>query len=249
MLILALSSTPAAAGLSRSVLNTIAAKPPSGARLDLDLSAPDATGRRRTIREILGGRPAFVNFVDYTCNTLCGTELLLLADGIHRAGLNLADFRIIVIGIDPKDPPRTAVTMEKSEIPPGLRRAAIFLLPDQSTVTRATGELGFHYAYDPAIDQFAHPAVIYVINSVGEVRQLLSPLALTAGDLRGVLQNSTAAGPTFFQQIHSLCYAFDPSTGRYNLRVTFVLRVAATFTLILLGTGIALFSRAWRGRR
>jgi len=249
LLILALTSTPAVAGLSRSVLSTIEAKPPPDAHLDLNLSAPDSTGRRHTIGEILGGRPAFVNFVDYTCNTLCGTDLLLLADAIRRAGLSPAAFRIIVIGIDPKDPAKAALAMENSEIPRALRSASTFLLPDQNTVRRATSELGFHYAYDAEIDQFAHPAVIYVIDSRGAVRQLLSPLALTAGDMRRILQNTTAPGPTFFQQIHSLCYAFDPSTGRYNLRVTFLLRVAAAFTLVLLGTGILLVSRAWRWRR
>lgn len=235
------------AGLSRAVLAKVRAEPPPGARLDLDLSAADSAGHRRTIGEILGGRPAFVNFVDYTCNTLCGTDLLLLADGIQRAGLSPEDFRIIVIGIDPKDPPKAARAMENSEIPAKLQSASTFLLPDQGTINRATSELGFHYAYDPKIDQFAHPAVIYVIDSSGVVRQLLSPLALTAGDMRRVLQNT--AGPTFIQQIHALCYGYDPSTGTYNLRVTFLLRVAAVFTVVLLGTGILLLSRAWRWRR
>jgi protein SCO1/2 len=246
-LALLLTATQAMAGLSRAVLDKVRAEPPPGARLDLGLAAPDTTGRRRTIAQILGGRPAFVNFVDYTCNTLCGTDLLLLADGIHRAGLSPRDFRIIVIGIDPKDPPQAALAMENSEIPAALRSASTFLLPDQNTVARATSELGFRYAYDPKIDQFAHPAVIYVIDSGGVVRQLLSPLALTAGDMRRVLQNSV--GSTFIQQIHSLCYGYDPSTGTYNLRVTFLLRAAALFTLILLGTGILLLSRAWRWRR
>jgi protein SCO1/2 len=245
--ILVLMATPAAAGLSRAVLETIQAKPPPGAHLDLALSAPDSTGRRRTIGQILGGRPAFVNFVDYTCNTLCGTDLMLLADGIRRAGLRPSDFRLIVIGIDPKDPAKSAMAMENSEIPARLQGASAFLLPDQQTVNRATMALGFHYAYDRQIDQFAHPAVVYAIDSRGNVRQLLSPLALTAADLRGVLRN--AAAPSLFQQIHSLCYGYDPATGTYNLRITLLLRFAAGFTLVLLAGSLLLLKRAWRWRQ
>jgi len=249
LLILALTVTPAAAGLPRSVLDTIEARPPPGAHLDLTMSARDTAGHIRTIGQILKGRPAFVNFVDYTCNTLCGTDLMLLADGIRRAGLRPAAFRIIVIGIDPKDPPRAAVAMEKSEIPPALQGAAIFLLPDQKTVTRATGELGFHYAYDREIDQFAHPSVVYAIDSGGVVRQLLSPLALTAGDMRRVLHDTNGSAATLFQQIHSLCYAYDPATGTYNLRITLILRIAAALTLALLGASLLLLRGAWGWRR
>lgn len=249
LLMLSLSAAPAMAGLSRAVLETVRAAPPPGARLDVSLAAPDAAGRRHTIAKILGGRPAFVNFVDYTCNTLCGTDLMLLADGIHRAGLAPADFRILVMGIDPKDPAKAALAMENSEIPAALRSASIFLLPDQKTVRQATAELGFHYAYDPAIDQFAHPAVIYVVDAKGKVRDVLSPLALTAGDMRRVVQDAAGAGPTILQQIHALCYGYDPTTGTYNLRVTFLLRVAAAFTLVFLAAGILLVSRAWGWRR
>src|SRR5581483_6402859 len=97
LLLLLLLPSEARAGLSRAELQSVSIKPPANARLDLKLSAPDTSGTRRNIGTLLQGRPGFVNFVDYTCHTLCGTDLMLLADAIRRAGLRPNDFRIVVI--------------------------------------------------------------------------------------------------------------------------------------------------------
>jgi protein SCO1/2 len=211
----------------------------------MSLSAPDTSGTRRTLREIADGRPLFLNFVDYTCNTLCGTDLMLLADAIRRAGLGPNDLRILVLGIDPKDKAADAVKMKDHEIPPELITASAFLLPDKATVGKATKELGFHYVYDPQIDQFAHPAVVYALSPDGAVRAILSPLSLTAGDLRQALR---APEPlTLYQRIHALCYGYDPVTGIYTARIAFLLQIAAVVTILAIAAALAFLSRArWR---
>jgi protein SCO1/2 len=239
--ILVLAGTPAMAGLPRNTLHAVEAAPSSDARLDLSLSAPDTNGQVRSIGQILGSRTGFVSFVDYTCNTLCGTDLMLLADGVARAGLDPSRFRIIVIGLDPKDSAAAARRMEDKEIPSSLRRASLFLLPDATTVKAATDALGFGYAYDAAADQFAHPAAVYVVGPGGRVRSVLSPLALTALDLNHAM--TAGSTPSLLQRIHSLCYAYDPLTGVYNLRVTWLLRVGALITLVLLSLGILVLVR------
>ncbi|HEY1504957.1 MAG TPA: hypothetical protein VGF92_11700, partial [Stellaceae bacterium] len=93
----------ARAGLSPADLGAVEAAPPPDARLDLSLSAPDAAGARRRFSDVLAGKPAFLVFADYTCTTLCGPILSLLANAIERAQLSDAAFRILVVSIDPKD--------------------------------------------------------------------------------------------------------------------------------------------------
>jgi protein SCO1/2 len=238
------------AGLPRAALQSVAASPPPGARLPLDLSARDTDGRLRSIGGILAGRPAFVNFIDYTCNTLCGTDLMLLTDAIRRAGLRPSDFRIIVIGIDPKDSAKSAITMKTNEIDANLRQAAVFLLPDKETIKRATTALGFHYVYDPAIDQFAHAAAVYAVAPDGAVRGVLSPLELTAGDMKAALVETTSPQhPSLIRSIHSLCYAYDPVTGLYNLRVAILLKIGAAVTLLILATSVLLLTIMRRRRQ
>ncbi|HEX3755784.1 MAG TPA: hypothetical protein VHV26_12000 [Rhizomicrobium sp.] len=244
-LLFALLPGAAEAGLSRAALDTVAARLPPGAHLDMGISARDTAGTSRSLRDIAGGRPVFLNFIDYTCNTLCGTDLMLLANGIQRAGLRPGDFRIIVLGIDPKDGPADALKMEDKEIPPSLRSVSTFLLPGKAVIAKATGALGFHYVYDPQIDQFAHPVVVYALAPDGAVRSVLSPLSLTIGDLRQAMRGP--APPSLYQRIHALCYSYDPVTGVYTPRISFLLKLAGFATALLLAAGVGFLS--WAGSR
>lgn len=247
ILLLMLLPDAAQAGLTRATLDSISVQLPPNARLNPTLSAPDTTGKQRPVGAILAGHPGFVTFVDYTCRSLCGTALMLLSDGIRRAGLKPSDVRIIVLGLDPKDSARSAIKMETDEIAPALRPATTFLLPNQTVIARATKALGFRYAYDPGTDQFAHPAIVYAVGPDGRVRATLSPLALTAGDLRRALDAPQSQVLSLYQRIHALCYSYDPVTGLYTPRIKFLLKVAGWATLLLLGTAIALLRRArWR---
>ncbi|HWB51493.1 MAG TPA: SCO family protein [Stellaceae bacterium] len=237
----------AQAGLTPAELADVAVSPPPGARLDLGLTAPDTAGATRTVGGILGGRPAFFTFVDYTCTTLCGTSLALLAAALEHSELAPSDYRIVVMGLDPKDPAQAAMTMAAREIPDRLRAAAVFLLPDRDTLARATAMLGFHYAYDAASDQFAHPSAVYAIASDGSVRSVLSPFALTTQDIASAL--AAPRGTGLYDRVRLLCYGLDPLHGVYTGRIADILRIAGALTVVLLVSAVALLAiRARRAR-
>lgn len=237
----------ARAGLTQAQLASVAASPPPNARLDLDLAAPDTTGTTRTIGGILGNRPAFFTFVDYTCTTLCGTSLALLGQALERSNLAPSDYRVVVMGLDPKDTPASALAMEARDIPDRLRAAAVFLLPDQDTVTRAAGTLGFRYVYDAASDQFAHPSAVYAIGPDGKVRSVLSPFALTTGDMESAL--ASPSGPGLYERVRLLCYGLDPLHGAYNARISTILRIAGGLTVVLLASAVLMMIRYARRAR
>ncbi|MBV9992152.1 MAG: SCO family protein [Alphaproteobacteria bacterium] len=240
-LVLAAAVAPAAtasAGLSRADLARVSASPPAGARLDLALELRDTNGATRSIAALLDGRTGFVTFVDYTCNTLCGTDLMLLSQALQKA--HAEDYRILVVGIDPKDDAQAALAMARKEMPAALRRDTVLLLPDKAALASLTGALGFRYTYDAAIDQFAHPAVVYVVSPEGRVRATLSPFALTTADMAAVLRDPPQG---LWQHVRLLCYAFDPTTGLYTLRIVQVLRGAGVLTLLALATALLVWNR------
>ena len=234
------------AGLSHADLGVVEAAPPPDARLDLTLSAPDSAGNRRSFRDVLADKPAFLVFADYTCTTLCGPILSLLANAIERAQLSAAAFRILVVSIDPKDSAQSAENMERGEIPSSLRPATTFLLPDEATVRAATTALGYRFAYDASVDQFAHPAAVYVIAADGTVQRVLSPFSLTTGDLGETLTRATTRQSGLLQQIRLLCYAYDPATGIYSARIDVLLKLAAGATLIVLGSAVLMLRQRER---
>lgn len=233
---------PASADFTRTQLGAIAASPAPNAALPLDLKFNDENGRPTTITKAIGGVPALVIFADYTCHTLCGPILEFTTAGLAKTGLRPGlDYRLIVIGLDPKDGLDTARAMRANHIDPNnpIGKAAIFLSGDDTTIHAATSALGLHYAYDAAHDQFAHPAAVYVLDSGGHVRRLLSPLGLDGGDLRlAIVDAGRGAVGSFADRIHLLCYGYDPVRGIYTERITALLGYAAGATLVLMGGGV-----------
>jgi protein SCO1/2 len=244
--ILLFSASTTWAGLSRAALSSVSVALPANARLDLNLVARDTNGKMRSLGDVVGRRTAFLTFVDYTCNTLCGTDVELLAGGIERAHLDPSTYRILVLGIDPKDSLQSAMNLETNEIPPGLKAETTFLLPDKAAVADATKALGFHYVYDSVHDQFAHPAVVYVIAPDGGVRAVLSPFALSTADFKKIITASAPDSRSLYERIRLICYGYDPATGIYNGRISALLKMMAVLTILTVGGSVFVLIRLGR---
>lgn len=242
------AASSAQAALSRAQLAGVSASLPASAFLDPAMAARDINGRTRHLGKILNGRPGFVLFVDYSCNTLCGTDLVLFSAAILKSGLKPNDYRIVVIGFDPKDSAASARAMEHNVLPRELTAATTFLLPDATAIAQATDAVGFRFVYDPILDQYAHPAVIYVVAPNGAVRAVLSPFALNPGDITSAIARSGRA-PSLYERIRLLCYGYDSAVGIYSHRVVALLKDSAAATLGLLGLGIFLLIRKARRAR
>lgn len=243
---------PANATFSAGELDAIAAQPPPGAALPLGLGFVDDSGRPTTLGAALRGVPGVVIFADYTCRTLCGPILEFAIAGLAKSGLRPgSDYRVVVIGLDPKDGLDAARAMAAAHFSAGdpVREAAVFLTGTQPAIAAATAALGYRYRYDPEHDQFAHPAAVYVTDANGTVTRVLSGLALDGADLRLALVDAgRGAVGTLGDQIRLLCYGYDPARGIYTERITLMLEIAAAATLAAMAGGI-LFMRSLERRR
>jgi protein SCO1 len=244
-------ATPTLANFTSAQLAEISASPPPGATLPHDLAFRDDNGSPVTIGSAIGNMPALTVFADYTCRTLCGPILEFTVAGLAKTGLKPgADYRLLVIGLDPKDGLDAARAMRAQHLDPGnpVTKAAVFLTGSDDAIRTATTSLGLHYAYDAEHDQYAHPAALYVLDAGGRVRRILSPLGLDGGDLRlAIVDAGRGAVGNLTDKIHLLCYGYDPTKGIYTERITTMLGYAAGITLITLFGGI--FRLMWRERR
>lgn len=247
----ALIAGPAAARLTANELDQIDVKPPAGARVPLSASLLDEYGATRTLSEAIAGKPTVAIFVDYTCRSLCGPILAIASAGLAKTGLKPGkDFRLLVIGLDPRDGADTARQMQRDQIGTGaLAAASTFLLADNTVVPQLTKALGYRYAYDSAIDQYAHPAVVLVLAADGRVTRTLAALGLDPTDLRlALVEASKGKVGTFSDYLHLLCYGFDPAKGIYTLRILRWLSAAGILTVLALGGGIAFMLIGRRSR-
>ena len=239
-------SVPARAGIVGAEMKEVEAAPGPDAALPLDLGFSDETGRALTLRSAIAGVPGVLIFADYTCRTLCGPILEFATAGLAKTGLRPGvDYRLVVIGIDPKDKPAMAQAMRAEHIDraSALDQTARFLIGDDAAVRAVTRAVGLSYYYDAEHDQYAHPAAVYIVNAGGRVQRVLSPLGLDGADLRLALVDAGQGSVgTFADRIHLLCYGYDPVKGMYSERITSMLAVAAALTLVVLLGGISVMA-------
>ena len=120
VLSLAFVTLPAArplAGLPHDQLAQVGVNPPPGASLPLDTSLTDLDGRTIALRQAVGSGPAVVIFADYDCTQLCSPILGLTDAALKASGLNPgADYRLVVIGFNPRASTADARRMVEGEI-------------------------------------------------------------------------------------------------------------------------------------
>ena len=99
--------------------------------------------------------------------------------------------------------------------------------------------IGFHYAYDDNLKQYAHGAAIYVATPKGIVSRYLLVIDFAPRDLRlAVVEASNNVLGTVGDKVLLLCYHYDPATGKYgaaiinSIRVAFIAVVAGFFVLL-----------------
>jgi protein SCO1/2 len=98
-----------------------------------------------------------------------------------------------------------------------------------------TGALGYHYAYDPEIGQYAHAAAVAVLTPDGRLVQWLYGLSPDPVELGSAVAAAQAGRiGNIAQQIILLCYHYDPKTGRYTLLVDRVLQIIGSACAVTL---------------
>jgi protein SCO1/2 len=226
----------AQAGLAQAVLDDVTAEPRSDAALPLGLRFSDESGQVQTLGDVLAGKPAILVFADYTCRTLCGPVLTFVAAGLERSGLAAgADYRLVVIGLDPKDDVESARVAKVARIGSGtpLAAATIMLTGEEAAIRAATAALGYRYAYDAEHDQFAHPPAAF------RVTRVLSGLTLDGAGLRmALVEAGEGRVGSLGDRLRLLCYGFDPVRGIYTEKITLWLELAAIFTLLAMAVAI-----------
>lgn len=242
---------PAArAALTRGELDGVSLSPRPGAAAPLSLGFRDIRDRDVSLHEAIGGRPSVLLFVDYTCRTICGPALAIASGALSQTGLDAArDFRLIVIGVDPKDSAKDSRRMARQIGNPKVERATTLLRGDAETIHRLTEALGYHTAYDAAADQYAHPAGALVMTSDGRVSRVLSSLALNPRDLRLALVEAGAGRiGTLTDRVTLLCYGFDAAHGIYAPAIARMLDVLAALTVIGVFGSIVVLERYRRAK-
>jgi protein SCO1/2 len=211
-----------------------------GAAVPLDTVFHDEAGRPITLRQAGGGKPMLLAPVMHRCPNICGLTLAGVAEAVQlQKFVSGRDFTLVAFGIDPREgAPEAAVSIE------GLRnnfpalQAGVHGLTGKGTdIATVLAPLGYRYAWDTNLNQYAHIAAVAVLTPDGRLSRWLYGITPDPTDVRLAL---TEAGEgkigTWSDQLLLLCYHYDPQTGRYGTVIWILLRIAGGLT-VMMGMG------------
>jgi len=211
------------------------------AELPFDLAFTDEEGRQVSLRETARGRPAVLALVYYDCPMLC----TMVLDGLVSAlkVLKLVpgkDFEVVALSIDPREGP-TEARKERTSILNRYGRLDAkdgfhFLTGKEQDIRAVADAIGFRYAFDEKLGQYAHAAGITVITPAGRVARYFYGIEYPPKDLRlALVEASEGKIGSLADALLLYCYHYDPTTGRYGLVIMNVIRLAGFFTVGVLG--------------
>jgi protein SCO1/2 len=218
----------------------------------LDLEFSDEQGRTVQLGDYFGTRPVVLALVYYECPMLCTQVLNGLVGSLEAIAFNPArEFEVVVVSFDPGETPALAAASRQTALRrygrPGTEAGWHFLTGRESSVRALTGAVGFRYAYDEAIDQYAHPAAITVLTGDGRVSKYLYGIEFAPRDLRlALVEAADGRIGTAIDQALLFCYHYDPESGTYGLVVMNLIRTGGVLTLVGLGAFILLALRRER---
>ena len=219
-------------------------------QVPLELTFKDEQGRTVRLGDYFHqGRPVILNLVYYQCPMLC-TEVL---NGLTSALKVIRfvpgkEFEVVTLSIDPRETPQLAANKKEMYLKklgnPAAAEGWHFLTGEQPQIAALANAVGWHYRYDPKLDQFAHAAGIILITPEGKIAQYYYGVEYSAKDMRlGIVEASQNRIGSLADQVLLYCYHYDPRTGRYGATITNIVRLAGLTTVIVLGGALLLLFR------
>ena len=168
-LVAVLIAAPAAAAQPFDPFGLAKVAPPPHALAPMTGAFRDQAGRPVTLAALAHGRPLLLVPVQYLCPNLCGLTLVGLDQAI--AGQPDHGFAVAALGIDPREGPAVA-----AKAVAGLKTPIVALTGPDPASRAVTDALGYRYAWNKTLGQYAHISAVAVLAADGRlVRWLPGP--------------------------------------------------------------------------
>ena len=221
-------------------------------QVPLDLVFRDENGRTVKLLEYFGKKPVILMFMYYECPHLCPLVLNGLVRSLKALSFTVGtEFSVLSVSIDPDEGPQLAAAKKREYLPrydrPGAELGWHFLTGEETSIKRLTEAVGFRYAYDPKTDQYAHASGVIILTPRGVISRYFYDIEYSPRDMRLALIEASAnkiGSP--IDQLLLFCYQYDPLTGKYNLVIMNVLRLAGFATVLGLAAFVLVMLRRER---
>ncbi len=207
-------------------------------QVPLDLAFTDETGREVRLGDYFGKRPVILALVYFECPMLCTQVLNGMVSALSVLNFDAGrEFDVVAVSINPKESPGLAAQKKQAYLDrykrPQTAAGWHFLTGKEENIQRLAAAVGFRYAFDEEIQQYAHGAVIEVLTPHGVVSKYFYGIEYAPRDLKfGLMQASDEHIGSAIDEVLLLCYHYDPTTGKYGSVAIGAVRVGAVATVL-----------------
>jgi protein SCO1 len=233
----ALVLTASAQSLTVSQLSDVRFDQELGAQVSLDLAFRDETGKTVTLAEYFGKKPVVLVLGYYQCPMLCTLTFNGMVEGMNDMKWSIGDeFNVVHVSINPREKPELAAAKRQNYLKqygrPGAAAGWHFLTGDETQIHRLADEVGFHYAYDSSVQQYAHPSGLVILTPDGKVSKYFFGVKFPPPELYAALQNASkhnVGSP--IQRLVLLCFHYNPIKGKYGAVIMMIIRIMGAATI------------------
>ena len=228
-----------AAAAKPGLLSRIGIDQKLNGQVPLDLTFTDEQGRDVRLAEYFGKRPVILALVYYECPMLCTQVLNGLVSALGTLKFDVGrEFDVVAVSINPKEGPGLASQKKAAYLErygrPETAAGWHFLTGREAAIARLADAVGFRYAYDETIKQYAHGAGVELLTPKGTISRYFYGIEFAPRDIRfGVIEASEERVGTIVDDVLLLCYHYDPATGKYGATVVGLVRIGAVATVVV----------------
>jgi len=225
-----------------SILDQVGLDQRLNQQVPLNLAFVDENGQAVQLQQYFGSKPVILIMVYYQCPMLCSQVLNGFTGamlGVRRFNIG-REFNVLTVSIDPRDTAADAAAAKKKYVVryrrPEVEQGWHFLTGKKDQIDALAQAVGFRYAWDPEVKQYAHASGIMLLTPQGRVAQYYYGIEYAPRDIQlGLIEASKGKIGNVVDQVLLYCYHYDPRQGRYGTAIFNVLRLSALITVLLLG--------------
>jgi protein SCO1/2 len=216
----------------------------TGAKLPLDLTFTDESGKTVRLGEYFDGKkPVVLQLGYYGCPMLCGLISRGLLDSVKKVSLTAGtDYEMVFVSIDPKESPLVASQKKDAYVAEYAKDASSrknasgwhFLTGKQENIARLAEADGFRYKWIEAAGQFAHPPSLTLCMPDGRISRYMYGVRFDPFTLRESLveaSNGKIGNPG--DQIFLTCFRYDGTQGKYAFAAISIMRGGGVLIMII----------------